>query len=121
MATRTTTAHDEAPACAITRAGAVVSLAAQEGLAIMSNPISTTTESVPSPRHAEPVDVIASVGPYDPARPEWVGVSVGFDFTGRYVLLTEPGGKVAFRIPAANADALCAAIRDAAGHGQSAA
>jgi hypothetical protein len=57
MATRTTTAHDEAPACAITRAGAsgvtTAATTAQEGTTIMSNPISTTTATVPAPRHPD--------------------------------------------------------------------
>jgi hypothetical protein len=93
----------------------------------MSQPIVSPAPSVPAPRRADvpivtTVDLILSVDPYDPAVPALVGVAVEDTAHGRHVLLTSCGGlKVEFRVPAANAGALCEAIRDAAGHGQVAA
>jgi hypothetical protein len=49
-----TTAHDEAPACAVTRAGAWChSLAAQEGTTIMSEATVAHAQPVPAPRHPD--------------------------------------------------------------------
>lgn len=60
------------------------------------------------------VDCVAAVDPYDAARPDWVTVGVEDGPHGRFVRLVEPGGKVAFRVPAANSAALAVAIVDAA-------
>jgi hypothetical protein len=93
----TTPTHDEAPACAVTRAGAWChSLAAQEGTTIMSE--ATVAHAQP----ATEVDMVLSVDPYNPAVPDDVGVAFEDTAHGRHVLLTSCGGlKVEFRVPAA--------------------
>lgn len=64
------------------------------------------------------IDCVATVDPYRPGVPEWVGVAIEDAPDGRHVLLTSCGGlKVEFRVPVGNAEALAAAIRDAADPG----